>query len=79
MRHSSVIIGSCTYFSYFIFYLPDQEGNGEPSRLNPFTPKSDLIDFTLSNARQFYSSKGDPLGVKGLKHKAVDHPWCKSL
>ena len=32
----------------------------------PFTPKSDLIDFTLSHARQFYSSKGDPLGVKGL-------------
>ena len=25
---------------------------------NPFTPKSDLIDFTLSNTRQFYSSKG---------------------
>ena len=34
--------------------------------LNPFTPKGDLIDFTLSNARQFYSSKGDPLAVKGL-------------
>ena len=34
---------------------------------NPFTPKSDFIDFTLSNARRFYSSKGDPLGVKGLK------------
>ena len=34
---------------------------------NPFTPKSDLIDFTLSNARRFYSSKGDPSGVKGLK------------
>ena len=34
--------------------------------LNPFSPKSDLIDFTLSNARRFYSSKGDPLGVKGL-------------
>ena len=33
---------------------------------NPFTPKSDLIDFTLSSARRFYSSKGDPLGVKGL-------------
>ena len=27
-----------------------------------FTPNSDLIDFTLSNARQFYSSRGDPLG-----------------
>ena len=34
--------------------------------INPFTPKSDLIDFTLSNTRQFYSSKGDPLGVRGL-------------
>ena len=36
--------------------------------LNPFTPKSDSIDFTLSNARRFYSSKGDPSGVKGLKN-----------
>ena len=25
-----------------------------------------LIDFTLSNARRFYSSKGNPLAVKGL-------------
>ena len=32
-------------------------------------PNGDLIDFTLSNAKQFYSSKGDPLGVKGLKHE----------
>ena len=32
-----------------------------------FKPKSDLIDFTLSNARQFYSSKGDLLGVKLLR------------
>ena len=34
----------------------------------PFTPKSDLLDVTLSNAKRFYSSKGDPLGVKGLKN-----------
>ena len=34
--------------------------------LNRFTPKSDLIDFSLSNTGQFYSSKGDPLRVKGL-------------
>ena len=34
--------------------------------VNPFTPKSDLIDFTLYNARRFCSSKGDPLGVKKL-------------
>ena len=25
-----------------------------------------LIDFTLSNARQFYSSMGNPTGLKGL-------------
>jgi len=25
-----------------------------------------LIDFTLSNARRFYSSVGNPLAVKGL-------------
>jgi len=27
-----------------------------------------LIDFTLSNARRFYSSMGNPLGLKGLMH-----------
>ena len=26
-----------------------------------------LIDFTLSNARRFYSSMGNPFGLKGLK------------
>ena len=25
-----------------------------------------LVDFTLSNARRFYSSMGNPLGLKGL-------------
>ena len=30
------------------------------------------MDFTLSNARPFYSSKGDPLGVKGL----INHDVC---
>ena len=35
--------------------------------INPFTLKSDLKDFTLSNTRQFYLSKGDPLAVKVLK------------
>ena len=26
-----------------------------------------LIDFTLSNARRFHSSMGNPLGLKGLR------------
>lgn len=26
------------------------------------------MDFTLADARRFYSSRGDPLKVKGLKH-----------
>ena len=34
--------------------------------VNPFTPISALIDFTLSNTRRFYSSMGNPSGVKGL-------------
>ena len=29
-------------------------------------PRMTLIDFTLSNARRFYSSMGNPTGVKGL-------------
>ena len=33
----------------------------------PQVPKRGLIDFTLSNARRFYSSMGNPLGMKGLK------------
>ena len=39
--------------------------------LNPLTPVSAkwqmaLIDFTLSNARRFYSSMGNPAAVEGL-------------
>ena len=36
--------------------------------INPFSAKEVLIDFTLSNTRRFYSSKGDPLALKGLKN-----------
>ena len=31
-------------------------------------PNGTNIDFTLSNARRFYSSMGNPLGWKGLIH-----------
>ena len=48
-----------------------EEINSLWTSFNPFTPKSEFIDiFTLSNARRFYSSKGDPLGVKGLAPKS---------
>ena len=30
-----------------------------------------LIDFTLSNARQFYPSMGSPLAVKGLMFQFI--------
>ena len=33
----------------------------------PFPARDPLIVFPLSNARRFFSSKGDPLGSKGLK------------
>ena len=42
----------------------------ESSNINPFTAKDLLIDFTLSNARRCYSSKGNPLTVKGLNSNA---------
>ena len=34
--------------------------------INPFSAKDVLRDFTLSNAGRFYSSKGNPLALKGL-------------
>ena len=41
-----------------------------------------LIDFTLSNARQFYLSMGNPLAVKGLISivgmKCILFLWQKS-
>ena len=42
--------------------------------VNPFNPLTAewalraLVDFTLSNARRFYSSMGNPLDGKGLRH-----------
>ena len=39
------------------------------SDLNLLSAKDVLsIDFTLSNAKRFYSSKGNPLALKGLKN-----------
>ena len=43
-----------------------KKGGNVVDIINPFTPKSDFIDFTLATARRFYSS--NPLGVKGLKN-----------
>ena len=37
------------------------------SRFNCRRRPHDTLDFTLSNARRFYSSMGNPLAVKGLK------------
>ena len=39
-----------------------------------------LIDFTLPNARRVYSSKGDSLGVKGVKRKNTKNCWyCTTM
>ena len=43
--------------------------------MSPLTlslPIVPLIDFTLSNARRFYSSMGNPTGLKGLR-------WLKTV
>ena len=38
-----------------------------------------LIDSTLSNARRFYSSMGNPLDIKGLKGEAVEEPLSRAV
>ena len=43
----------------------------KPDILNPLHPNNALIDFTLSNARRFYSTKGYPKGLKGLSKSFV--------
>ena len=39
-------------------------------------PRVILIDFTLSNARRFYSSMGNPTGVKGLTTAGFTQKLC---
>ena len=49
--------------------------------INPFPAEwvlRALIDFTLSNARRFYSSMGNPLDGKGLSESLYFTPHCKS-
>ena len=47
-------------------------------KMSPFKPFPDprvaLLDFTLSNARQLYSSMGPPSGRKGLTHWLFESP-----
>ena len=38
-----------------------------------------LIDSTLSKARRFYSSMGNPSDIKGLKGKAVEEPLSRAV
>ena len=38
-----------------------------------------LIDFTLSNARRFYSSMGKPLAVTGLTEEDKERNGVRSI
>ena len=53
--------------NYIIFrlLLPDFDVSSKP--FSSHECQMALIDFTLSNARRFYSSMGNPLGWKGLR------------
>ena len=53
------------HLSCSLFMLPRK------NVFNPFGAKDVLIDFTLSNARRFYSSKGNPLALKGLNFHLI--------
>ena len=51
---------------------PRSDDTNVPKLLTLSLPRCDFIDFTPSNTRRFYSSKGDPLGVKGLNQETPD-------
>ena len=54
------------------------EESSHHCQLNLFTPGSETkIDFTLSNTRRFYSSRGSDSGVIGLKTHLL--PFCQFL
>ena len=55
--------GYC-YIAFCIYTTPNKQMIYAHDLTLYCDPKSALIDFTLSNARRFYSSKGDPLGLK---------------
>ena len=47
-------------------------------QVNPLTVEGALralLDFTLSNARRFYLSMGNPLDGKGLTGIEITHDW----
>ena len=55
-----------------MFFMQAEKGtlNNLVHVINPLTAElalRALIDFTLSNARRFYSSTGNPLAGKGLR------------
>ena len=59
---------------YFRFLT--SKANASSRRVNPLTAVwalRALIEFTLSNARRFYSSMGNPLAGKGL---SWSHAWA---
>ena len=56
-------------WDFFLFFFSKVYCDIEPTNLNPLTAERALRapkDFTLSNARRFYSSMGNPLDGWGL-------------
>ena len=54
---------------------------GQCSKYSLSLPRVPLIDFTLSNARRFYSSMRNPTGVKGLTKLTLftsKNIWCST-
>ena len=71
MKYHKTVLGTQHAFYRGHFKIPEQPV--VEKLFNPFTPKSDLIDFTLSNARRFVKAR--PLGSERVtvirKHKRV--------
>ena len=57
----------CLVFLFLVTFLWTNLFKRAGHYIEPFTPQEWLIDCALWTAGNFYSSKGDPLGVKGLR------------
>ena len=77
LRYTFLLLPSTngtTWTDAVTWLVPSKYPTGIRYLLNPLTAEwalRALIDFTLSNARRFYSSTGDPLDGKGFRRWSI--------
>ena len=76
-QFSSFYFFNIWFFFKSLFWMKQIQGSVRV-KINPLTAEwalRALVDFTLSNARRFYSSNGEPLGRERVKEYV--HAWSE--